>query len=703
MFDLNKKYIPLYKNDSRYYVITGGRGSSKSFSINTFLLMLTYESNETILLTRYTLTSSYLSIIPEFIEKINILGRNGDFDITKDTIINKTTGSKIIFKGIKTSSGNQTASLKSLSGITCFVLDEAEELVDEDVFDKIDFSIRNKKKQNRVILVLNPPTKQHFIYDKFFESNGVQEGSNIEKDDVTYIHTSYLDNIKNLSKSYLKQVENMRINNPLKYEHIIMGGWLNKAEGVIFTNWEIGEFQNHGTVVFGQDYGFSCFTGDTSISTDKGSVPIKDVQVGDLVLTSKGYKKVLKVHNNGIKQVIEKEIEMDYGLIKISSTFDHLFKTNLKWKQYKDLQKTDKLCLNANLMGKHIQGIHTQNTLTTFLKEVLVPVKDCIVKFGSFITETLKKGIVFTILMVTHLITELKILCLLQLHNTQNYITKKEIQFLVSQTKNLTQKKIGIKEENLFYYLYKKCLGIVTRVKINILQQIPTKDFVQESVIKYGKINPLKTMKHIFVKYVRKHFKEINTLNKKPAQVNVHTHYQEIKEIKTTRIYDDVVYDLTVEECHEYFANGILVHNCDPTTLVKCSLDTSRKIIYVEQCLYEIGLTTSQIFEYNLKHVTKELIIADSAEPRLISELKQKGLNIKGISKPLIIDRIALLQDYKIVVSPESTDIIKELNNYVWHDKKSSTPVDAYNHCLDPIGYVIWDLISKPKLKYKWS
>jgi len=164
---LSEKYNDLF-SESRYFVITGGRGSGKSYSINSFLLALTYEPGHTILFTRYTLTSAHISIIPEFIEKIEILDRFQDFHITKDEIINLTTGSKILFKGIKTSSGQQTANLKSLAGVTCFVLDEAEELTDEDVFDKIDFSIRSKEKQNRVILILNPATKTHFIYKKFF-------------------------------------------------------------------------------------------------------------------------------------------------------------------------------------------------------------------------------------------------------------------------------------------------------------------------------------------------------------------------------------------------------------------------------------------------------------------------------------------------------------------------------------------------------
>lgn len=255
--DLNHKYLPLFNNENRYYVVTGGRGSGKSWTVTMFLLTLTYESGHVILFTRYTLTSAHVSIIPEFLEKIELLGNDSDFHITKDEIINLKTGSKIIFKGIKTSSGTQTASLKSLAGVTTWVLDEAEELVDEDVFDKIDLSIRAKDKQNRVILVLNPATKEHFIYQKFFELKGVDAGSNTTKGDTTYIHTTYIDNKENLSESFLKQVEETKKRRPEKYKHAILGGWLNKAEGVIFTNWSIGKFPEVQDTIFGQDFGFS--------------------------------------------------------------------------------------------------------------------------------------------------------------------------------------------------------------------------------------------------------------------------------------------------------------------------------------------------------------------------------------------------------------------------------------------------------------
>jgi phage terminase large subunit len=201
--------------------------------------------------------SAGISIIPEFRNKIERLGLQDWFEITKTEIINKKTGSKIIFSGIKTASGDQTANLKSLEGVTCWVLDEAEELRDEDTFDKIDLSIRSMLKQNRVVLVLNPATKEHFIYRKFFQDKGVNGGSNLIKDDTTYIHTTYLDNKKNLSESFLKQLEEAKVKNPKKFEHIVMGGWLDKAEGVIFTNWKTGEFDNNLEYGFGLDFGFS--------------------------------------------------------------------------------------------------------------------------------------------------------------------------------------------------------------------------------------------------------------------------------------------------------------------------------------------------------------------------------------------------------------------------------------------------------------
>ena len=255
--NLNKKYQALFNSNSRYYVITGGRGSGKSFATNTFLVLLTYEKGHRILFTRYTMTSAGMSIIPEFIEKLELMGIFNQFTVTKTEIINNLTGSSIYFSGIRTSSGDQTAKLKSIQGVSSFILDEAEELTDEESFDKIDFSIRAKNVKNRCILILNPTTKENWIYQRFFQNRGVPDGFNGTKENITYIHTTYLDNIEHLSESFVKQIEDMKVRRPEKYNHQIMGGWLKRAEGVIFTDWNIGKFNDDIDSIFGMDVGFS--------------------------------------------------------------------------------------------------------------------------------------------------------------------------------------------------------------------------------------------------------------------------------------------------------------------------------------------------------------------------------------------------------------------------------------------------------------
>ena len=211
-----------------------------------------------ILFTRFTMTSAHLSIIPEFLEKIGLLGFDEVFSINKAEVLNQSNNSDILFRGLRTSAGNQTASLKSLQGISCWVLDEAEELVDEDIFDTIDLSIREKDIQNRIILILNPVTKEHWIYNRFFESKGVEGGFNGVKGNVCYIHSTYLDNKDNLSTSFLERIKSIKHNNFKKYTHKIMGGWLDRAEGVVFDNWSIGEFNpDNLQVSCGLDFGFS--------------------------------------------------------------------------------------------------------------------------------------------------------------------------------------------------------------------------------------------------------------------------------------------------------------------------------------------------------------------------------------------------------------------------------------------------------------
>jgi len=247
---LYEAYQPLWQERlKRYFILTGGRGSGKSFALALFLCDLAIREKQTILYTRFTLQSAHISIIPEFIEKLEIMGLMGEFEITKTEIIHRYTGSKILFRGIKTSAGNQTAALKSIQGVTTWVLDEAEELIDEGTFDKIDESVREKGIQNRVIIVLNPTHTSHWIYLRWFEQR---------QKDTRYIHTTYLQNLSNLSQSFIDKAEVVQKRNETAYKNRFLGEWMNAAEGVVFENWHIGDFDESVPLqCYGQDYGFS--------------------------------------------------------------------------------------------------------------------------------------------------------------------------------------------------------------------------------------------------------------------------------------------------------------------------------------------------------------------------------------------------------------------------------------------------------------
>jgi phage terminase large subunit len=97
LITLKSKYKPLFTNDTRYFILTGGRGSAKSFGVGTFTNLLSFEQGHKILFTRQTMTSAHLSIIPEFQEKIDLMNLNDFFEVNKSEIKNKQSGSEIIF------------------------------------------------------------------------------------------------------------------------------------------------------------------------------------------------------------------------------------------------------------------------------------------------------------------------------------------------------------------------------------------------------------------------------------------------------------------------------------------------------------------------------------------------------------------------------------------------------------------------------
>jgi len=129
----------------------------------------------------------------------------------------------------------------------------------------------------------------------------------------------------------------------------------------------------------------------------------------------------------------------------------------------------------------------------------------------------------------------------------------------------------------------------------------------------------------------------------------------------------------------------------DPDVLVKVAIDKKRKRIYCKQILQKNNAGVDELArDIKISIDLNKSIIADCAEPRLITDLKSKGVtHIRPVKKGSgsVLAGIKQMQDYKIIVDPDSTEIGKELNNYVWSDKKNGVPVDAFNHWIDAIRY----------------
>ncbi|MCG1121112.1 PBSX family phage terminase large subunit [Staphylococcus epidermidis] len=133
----------------------------------------------------------------------------------------------------------------------------------------------------------------------------------------------------------------------------------------------------------------------------------------------------------------------------------------------------------------------------------------------------------------------------------------------------------------------------------------------------------------------------------------------------------------------------------DPTTLVSTIVDTQNKELWIYDEYYQRGMLTDEIYQmYIDKGLKNAEIIADSAEKRLITEIKRKGIsNIKPSVKGQgsIMQGVQFIQGFKIYVHPSCEHTIEELNTYTFDQDKDGNwlnkPIDENNHILDALRY----------------
>lgn len=134
----------------------------------------------------------------------------------------------------------------------------------------------------------------------------------------------------------------------------------------------------------------------------------------------------------------------------------------------------------------------------------------------------------------------------------------------------------------------------------------------------------------------------------------------------------------------------------DPTAIVRVLVEEETKTLYLEEICYRTAMLTSEIITA-LKPYSNIKVISESADPRLVQEIYRAGINIHPVHKfkDSIKAGISKMQEYKLVVLKSSTNLIKEFHNYTYQQDKEgkwlNQPIDAFNHCLDAIRYVIME------------
>lgn len=135
----------------------------------------------------------------------------------------------------------------------------------------------------------------------------------------------------------------------------------------------------------------------------------------------------------------------------------------------------------------------------------------------------------------------------------------------------------------------------------------------------------------------------------------------------------------------------------DPDAMAKVAIDKKRKIIYCDQKIYKQGNSMDQLRQLISYHVKRtDQIIADCADARMINEL-HRYFNISPVNKAkwTVVEALKMMQDYEIIITDTSYTLAKELNNYIWSDRKAGVPIGDFNHLIDCIRYYFQNFLDK--------
>ena len=252
---IGKGYGEFFRFKGRYLVVKGSRASkkSKTSAIKIIYNMMKYKGANT-LVVRKTYRTLKDSCFMELKWAVKRLGVEYLWEekLSPLEMTYKPTGQKIYFRGLD--DPLKVTSITVEKGSLCFGwLEEAYEVTKEEDFNILDESIRGKLPKGlfkQWIITFNPWNEHHWLKKRFFD---------IKDDNILPLTTTYKCN-EWLDNSDIKLFEDMKKNNPRRYQVAGLGNW-GIIDGLIYENFEEKAFELKDIInvdtISGLDFGYT--------------------------------------------------------------------------------------------------------------------------------------------------------------------------------------------------------------------------------------------------------------------------------------------------------------------------------------------------------------------------------------------------------------------------------------------------------------
>lgn len=547
-----------------------------------------------------------------------------------------------------------------------------------------------------------------------FKRNGIS---------YVYIRGETKDNI------YLKKsdIDNLyKIYNETERKVYLEGYFLSVKTSLVFSDYDpkrnmlavdlFDQLAPDDTVYIGQD--FNCIEGEVLIDTIKGKVRMKNLKEGDYVLTRKGYKKVLhkvckgnkivQEFNNGLVATPDHVAITPEGEVELckAQKFYYLPKQSTeslkeKRKALMRLLKLKKLYLTEESTIETQKVQLYAHTIFGMGKEV------CIEIFMNTILERLQKEIISTT-KTDIMITDLKHLSLLLNRNMLKCTAKKKVVYEVRKVLQNLQNIILLGKEEKSMEEFQKLLGKTEHTIVLLFALIAVKSLMlelkQQGDVQNVNISGIFSERERLIKAWKDTVLCVENLLQEQVQLHIALNTEVIgKDLNIKERGMQKVYDIEVEDCHEFYANGILVHNCFGNSAVACVVKKGAIIVIKDYDIPDIR-RAPEIFRYDFP--TQKIVwIPDATATSFYTQFKKElwAKNIKIAyrkSNPLVQDRVfvinKLLYSERMFVCPIAKSVEHSLLTHQF-DAKTGQPMKggkgAPDHISDAMGYAVYHIM----------